>query len=68
MRKSGWVARRKVEGPKKIDEIHKDARMELQRQRMAPPIPDRGSHRRGLDRPAAPQCATFLVACWELMR
>lgn len=59
LRAHNWVARRKVEGPKKIEDIHKDARMELQRQRMAP-MPDRGDRRRGgphMDRAPLPQCA-----------
>ncbi|CAL8464440.1 g3975 [Coccomyxa elongata] len=57
LRAHNWVARRKVEGPKKIEDIHKDARMELQRQRMAP-MPDRGDRRRGgppMDRAPLPQ-------------
>ncbi len=57
------MARRKVEGPKKIEDIHKDARMELQRQRMAP-MPDRGDRRRGgppMDRAPLPQCAPHLT-------
>ncbi len=61
LRAHNWVARRKVEGPKKIEDIHKDARMELQRQRMAP-MPDRGDRRRGgppMDRAPLPQCAPF---------
>ena len=58
MRAHNWVARRKVEGPKKIEDIHKDARMELQRQRMAA-MPDRNDRRRGgppMDRAPLPQC------------
>ncbi|KAH7388238.1 hypothetical protein KP509_16G065400 [Ceratopteris richardii] len=30
LRKNGWQARRKVEGPKKIDEVHRDAAQERQ--------------------------------------
>ncbi|CAK0783381.1 hypothetical protein CVIRNUC_006580 [Coccomyxa viridis] len=52
--RQGWQARRKVEGPKKIEDIHKEARMEQQRARMAPP-PDRRDRRdRMPDRPAMP--------------
>lgn len=55
LRMHNWVARRKVEGPKRIDQIHADARAELQRQRMAP-LPDRRD-RRPPERPALPMCA-----------
>ena len=56
--RQGWQARRKVEGPKKIEDIHKEARMEQQRARMAPP-PDRRDRRdRMPDRPAMPLCGS----------
>lgn len=56
--KQHWQARRKVEGPKKIEDIHKEARMEQQRARMAPP-PDRRDRRDRIpDRPAMPMCAS----------
>ncbi|KAK9839712.1 hypothetical protein WJX81_007820 [Elliptochloris bilobata] len=42
LRANHWVARRKVEGPKTIEEIHKEARAELMRQRSSGPPPDRG--------------------------
>lgn len=61
--KQGWQARRKVEGPKRIEDIHKEARMEQQRARMAPP-PDRRDRRDRLpDRPAMPMCASTFVFC-----
>ena len=57
--KQHWQARRKVEGPKKIEDIHKEARMEQQRARMAPP-PDRRDRRDRIpDRPAMPMCASL---------
>ena len=43
LRKNGWQERRKVEGPKTIDEIHRDARME----QMAAQRNDFGGGRRG---------------------
>jgi hypothetical protein len=60
LRAHRWVARRKVEGPKKIDDIHKDARAELQRQRMAP-LPDR-RERRPPERAPLPLCAPPLLS------
>ena len=58
LRAHRWVARRKVEGPKKIDDIHKDARAELQRQRMAP-LPDRRDRRGPPERgPPLPLCVS----------
>ena len=43
LRRNGWQERRKVEGPKTIEEIHRDARME----QMAAQRPDFGSRRSG---------------------
>ena len=57
LRANHWVARRKVEGPKTIDEIHKEARAELMRQRSSGPPPDRGRRGPPPDVRAMPQCA-----------
>ena len=65
--KQGWQARRKVEGPKRIEDIHKEARMEQQRARMAPP-PDRRDRRdRMPERPAMPMCASPNVLCFSVL-
>ena len=65
--KQGWQARRKVEGPKKIEDIHKEARMEQQRARMAPP-PDRRDRRdRMPERPAMPMCVSSNVLCSSVL-
>ena len=52
LRRNGWQERRKVEGPKTIEEIHRDARMEqmaVQRQdfrgQRSGPLGSRGSFR-----------------------
>uniref|UniRef100_A0A061QJK4 Uncharacterized protein n=1 Tax=Tetraselmis sp. GSL018 TaxID=582737 RepID=A0A061QJK4_9CHLO len=51
LRNNGWEARRKVEGPKKIQDVHREARMEVAMQadrgRMARPPSDQG---RGMQR------------------
>ncbi len=41
LRQNNYVARRQVEGPKKISEVHSDAQREATRQRNAP-APRRG--------------------------
>lgn len=43
MRKNGWMLRRKAEGPKKIEEIHRDAAMERSRSQTLDRQPSRGS-------------------------
>jgi len=47
LRNNQWVERRKKEGPKTIDEIHREARDELARQRAADMRQGPGSDRRG---------------------
>jgi len=69
LRGNHWKARRKVEGPKTIEEIHKEARAELMRQRTSGPPPDRGRRPPPDVRSSMPQCARgpALAAC-ERMR
>ena len=55
LRRNSWVLRRKEEGPKKIDEIHRDAAMERSRSQML----DRQQSRGGRDQPRGPPRAAF---------
>ena len=62
LRANHWIARRKVEGPKTIEEIHKEARAELMRQRSSGPPPDRGRRPPPPDARSLPSCA--LLTTW----
>lgn len=62
LRANHWIARRKVEGPKTIEEIHKEARAELMRQRSSGPPPDRGRRPPPPDARSLPSCA-LLIFC-----
>lgn len=50
LRKNSWVERRKSEGPKKIEDIHRDAAMERSRSQML----DRQQSRGSRDAPRGP--------------
>lgn len=66
LRANHWIARRKVEGPKTIEEIHKEARAELMRQRSSGPPPDRGRRPPPPDARSMPSCS--LLTAWALIR
>jgi len=51
LRRNSWVLRRQTEGPKKIDDIHRDAAMERSRSQML----DRQSSRGGRDQRGPPR-------------
>lgn len=50
LRKNSWVLRRKTEGPKKIDDIHRDAALERSRSQQL----ERQHSRGGRDLPRGP--------------